>query len=107
VAQGKLKSNGIRIATKEDGFVKSVHDGRVIFSDWLRGFGLLLIIDHGDDYMSLYGNNKTLLKETGDWITGGEVIAHTRSSGSSKESGLYFEIRYKGKPKNPLKWLKR
>ena len=107
VAQGKLKSNGIRIATKEDGFVKSVHDGRVIFSDWLRGFGLLLIIDHGDDYMSLYGNNKTLIKETGDWITGGEVIAHTRSSGSSKESGLYFEIRYKGKPKNPLKWLKR
>lgn len=107
MAQGKLKSNGIRIATKEDGFVKSVHDGRVIFSDWLRGFGLLLIIDHGDDYMSLYGNNKTLLKETGDWITGGEVIAQTRNSGSSKESGLYFEIRYKGKPKNPLKWLKR
>jgi len=105
IAQGKLKSNGIRLATQENDPVKSVHYGRVIFSNWIRGFGLLIIIDHGDNYMSLYGYNKSLVKETGDWVRAGEVIAYSSQSQKNKESGLYFEIRKKGKPQNPSYWL--
>ncbi|OZG71781.1 metallopeptidase [Hahella sp. CCB-MM4] len=86
--------------------VKAVHHGRVVFSDWLRGFGLLMIIDHGDGYMSLYGFNQALLKDTGDWVNSGELIASAGNSGGQQESGLYFEIRHKGKPDNPAKWLK-
>lgn len=107
VAQGKLKANGIRIATKEDTPVNAIHYGRVIFSDWIRGFGLLLIIDHGEGYMSLYGNNKSLLKETGDWISAGETVAYAGASGGNIESGLYFEIRRHGKPQNPSSWLRK
>lgn len=105
VAQGKLRSNGIRIATKDEQDVKAVHYGRVVFSDWLRGFGLLIIVDHGEGFMSLYGNNKSLSKETGDWVRAGEVIAYSGDSGGQSESGLYFEIRRKGKPQNPTHWL--
>ncbi|WP_020407880.1 murein hydrolase activator EnvC family protein [Hahella ganghwensis] len=86
--------------------VKAVHHGRVVFSDWLRGFGLLMIIDHGDGYMSLYGFNQALLKDTGDWVNSGELIASAGNSGGQQESGLYFEIRHKGKPDSPTKWLK-
>jgi len=107
IAQGKLKLNGIRISTKENDQVKSIHYGRVIFSNWIRGFGLLIIIDHGDNYMSLYGNNKSLLKETGDWVRAGETIAYTHQSQKNKESGLYFEIRKKGQPQNPSLWLRK
>jgi len=107
LAQGKLRSNGIRISVKEDSPVKAVHYGRVVFSDWIRGFGLLLIIDHGEGYMSLYGNNKSLLKETGDWVRAGENIAYSGSSGGNSETGLYFEIRRHGKPQNPTHWLSR
>ncbi len=105
VAQGKLRSNGIRIATRDEQDVKAVHYGRVVFSDWLRGFGLLIIIDHGEGFMSLYGNNKSLAKETGDWVRAGETIAYSGDTGGQSESGLYFEIRRKGKPQNPAHWL--
>jgi len=107
VAQGKLKLNGIHIQTKENTPVTAVHYGRVIFSNWIRGFGLLLIIDHGDDYMSLYGNNKSLIKGTGDWVRSGEIIAYSSESNAKNESGLYFEIRKKGKPQNPSHWLQK
>ena len=107
IAQGKLKSRGIRIATKEDSPVKSVHYGRVVFSDWIRGFGLLLIIDHGEGYMSLYGNNKSLVKDTGDWVAAGDIISYSGNSGGSASSSLYFEIRRHGKPLNPNKWLRK
>ncbi|MDX1452053.1 MAG: peptidoglycan DD-metalloendopeptidase family protein [Oleiphilaceae bacterium] len=107
VAQGKLRSNGIRIATRDEQSVQAIHYGRVIFSDWLRGFGLLIIIDHGGGYMSLYGNNKSLLKETGDWVRAGDIIAYSGDSGGKQESGLYFEIRKQGKPQNPLHWLRK
>ncbi|KZY91925.1 hypothetical protein A3765_03565 [Oleiphilus sp. HI0130] len=106
-ALGKLRSNGIRIAAREDAKVSAVHYGHVVFSDWLRGFGLLIIIDHGDGYLSLYGNNESLLREAGDWVRPGEVLAYAGNSGGRSQASLYFEIRKNGKPQNPLRWLKR
>ena len=106
-AQGKLRSNGIRISSKEDAQITAVHYGHVVFSDWLRGFGLLIIIDHGDGYLSLYGNNESLLREAGDWVRPGEVLAYAGNSGGRSQASLYFEIRKDGKPQNPLRWLKR
>jgi len=106
LAQNKLKLQGIRISTKENAPVTAIHYGRVIFSNWIRGFGLLIIIDHGDKYMSLYGNNKSLVKEPGDWVRAGEIIAYSSASNKNEESALYFEIRKNGKPQNPLKWLR-
>lgn len=105
-AQGKLRSNGIRFATDENSPVKAVHSGSVVFSDWLRGFGLLLIIDHGNGFMSLYGNNRSLLKHTGDTVQAQDVVAYASAGTTDIESGLYFEIRENGKPQDPLLWLK-
>lgn len=85
--------------------VKAVAAGQVIFADWLRGFGNLLIIDHGKGYMSLYGNNETLYKQVGDILHGGDVIATAGSSGGNEDSGLYFELRHEGKPMDPAKWI--
>jgi len=85
--------------------VKAVAAGRVVFADWLRGFGNLLIIDHGKGYMSLYGNNETLYKQVGDTLKGGDTVAAVGNSGGNEDSGLYFELRYKGKPMNPMKWI--
>ncbi|MDD4946260.1 MAG: peptidoglycan DD-metalloendopeptidase family protein [Gallionella sp.] len=85
--------------------VKAVAAGRVVFADWLRGFGNLLIIDHGNTYMTLYGNNETLYKQVGDELRGGETVAAVGSSGGNSESGLYFELRYESKPLDPLKWM--
>jgi len=104
--EGQLRWQGVVIGAKEGQPVKAVHHGRVVFSDWLRGHGLLIIIDHGDGYMSLYGHNQTLLKETGDWIAPGETISTVGNTGGQTQSGLYFEIRSKGQPTNPAKWCK-
>ncbi|MCV6605320.1 MAG: peptidoglycan DD-metalloendopeptidase family protein [Porticoccaceae bacterium] len=87
--------------------VSAIHHGRVVFSDYLRGHGLLLIIDHGDGYMSLYAHNQVLLKETGEWVQSGEMISRVGSSGGQENSALYFEIRKNSQPRNPAKWLKR
>ena len=76
----------------------------MVFSDWLRGFGLLLIISHGDGYMSLYGHNEVLFRETGEWVLAGETIASTGQTGAATEPGLYFEIRSAGKPTDPQQW---
>jgi septal ring factor EnvC (AmiA/AmiB activator) len=103
---GKLKWDGIIITAKTGDPVHAVHYGRVVFSDWLRGFGLLLIISHGEGYMSLYGHNQVLYRETGDWVTAGEIIATVGDTGGQVESGLYFEIRNEGKPTNPQQWCK-
>jgi len=103
---GKLKWQGVMIKAPEGTDVAAISHGRVAFSDWLRGFGLLTIIDHGDGYMSLYGGNQSLYKEVGDWVEAGEVIASVGNSGGNKNTALYFEIRYKGKPTNPLKWCR-
>lgn len=87
--------------------VKSVAAGRVVFADWLRGFGNLLIIDHGQGYMSLYGNNETLYKQVGDVLRGGDTVATVGNSGGNENSGVYFELRHKGEPLDPLKWIAR
>ncbi len=103
---GKLRWQGVSIRAPEGSEVRAVSHGRVAFSDWLRGFGLLIIIDHGDGYMSLYGGNQSLYKEVGDWVEAREVIAAVGNSGGSSRSALYFEIRHNGKPVNPLKWCR-
>lgn len=104
---GRLRHHGLLIATKPEAEIKAVHYGRVVFANWLRGFGLLTIIDHGDGYMSLYGRNSSLLKSPGDWVKAGETIAIAGESGKDSRSQLYFEIRHDGKPQNPTRWLAR
>lgn len=84
--------------------VKAVAAGRVVFAEWMRGFGNLMIIDHGDAYLSIYGNGDSLLRQVGQAVKGGETIATAGSSGGSPESGLYFELRYQGQPIDPMKW---
>ncbi len=94
----------VRAAARQP--VLAVAAGRVVYADWLRGFGNLLIIDHGQGYMSLYGNNETLYKRLGDTIQTGDIVASVGNSGGNVESGLYFELRYKGSPFNPDTWIK-
>jgi len=77
----------------------------VVFADWFRGSGLLLIIDHGEGYMSLYANNQALLRDVGEWVTAGSAIATVGNSGGQSDAALYFEIRHNGKPVNPGPWL--
>lgn len=96
---------GLFIRTASGQAVKTVAAGRVVFADWLRGFGNLLIVDHGNAYMTLYGNNETLYKQVGDELRGGDTIASVGNSGGNIDSGLYFELRHKSKPLDPLKWL--
>jgi septal ring factor EnvC (AmiA/AmiB activator) len=103
---GHLKWRGLFIAGREGQDVISVSRGRVAYADWLRGFGLLLILDHGDGYMTLYGHNQSLLKEVGDWVEAGAVIASLGSTGDAPQPGLYFEIRYHGEPRDPMIWCK-
>jgi len=86
--------------------VKTVAAGRVVYADWLRGFGNLLVVDHGKGYMSLYGNNETLYKQVGDVLHGGDTIAAVGNSGGNAKSSLYFELRHKGYPMNPMKWIR-
>jgi septal ring factor EnvC (AmiA/AmiB activator) len=101
---GDLKWNGILIKAELGTPVRAVSHGRVAFADWLQGFGFITIIDHGDGYMSLYGQNESLFKQTGDWVQAGEVIATAGDSGGQPVTGVYFEIRSRGKPVNPSKW---
>ena len=99
--------SGVIIGAQRGSDVIAVARGRVAFSDWLRGYGLLLIMDHGDGYMSLYGHNESVYKDTGEWVEPGEVIASVGDSGGQNRPGLYFEIRHDGKPVNPVKWCDR
>lgn len=103
-SSGGLRWQGVSLRAPEGSPVRSIHNGRVVFSDWFKGSGLLVIVDHGNGYMSLYAHNQSLLKETGDWIKAGEAIATVGSSGGQTETALYFEIRHDGKPVNPNKW---
>jgi septal ring factor EnvC (AmiA/AmiB activator) len=104
-SDGGLTWRGLFIAAKAGDEVRAVAPGRVVFADWLRGFGNLLILDHGDGYMSLYGYNETLYKQVGQSIAGGDVVAAVGNSGGSADSGLYFELRHQGKPFDPLTWV--
>ena len=105
--QSNVKWNGVMIRAPEGRAVQAVSYGRVAYADWLRGYGLLIIIDHGDGYMSLYAHNQSLYKEPGDWVKSGEQIARVGTSGGQSEPALYFEVRLNGKPSNPLIWCKR
>lgn len=104
--EGEHENRGLLIATPNGSEVRAVSHGRVVFADWLRGFGLLLILDHGDGYLSLYGYNEALLKEVGDWVDANDVIATSGASGGRKTPGVYFELRYQGKALDPKGWLK-
>lgn len=102
-----LSTDGIFISSDSGKAVRVVHPGRVVFSEWLRGYGLLIIVDHGDDYLSLYGHNQSLLRNTGDWVQAGETISLTGSSGGYDQTGLYFSLRHNGKSFNPVPWLNK
>jgi len=104
---GKLRSRGVRIAAAAGTDVHAISGGRVIYADWFRNMGLLLIIDHGNGYMSLYGNNERLMKKPGDMVSKNEVIAKVGDTGGQQNTGLYFEIRRKGHPLNPSLWCRR
>jgi len=104
-AGGQLRWNGVVVSAPAGTPVRAVYHGRVAYADWLPGLGLLVIVDHGDGYMSLYGHNEALLKESGDWVTPGEVIAQVGDSGGQSENALYFEIRRDGEPVDPRPWI--
>lgn len=99
-----LSLDGVLLVAQEGEEVRAVYDGRVVYADWLRGFGMLLVIDHGDGYMSLYGHNEALLKEVGEWVAAGEVVALAGNSGGRDEPVLYFAIRRNGEPVDPATW---
>ena len=101
---GDLKWNGVLIKAPLGTPVRVISHGRIAFADWLQGFGFITIVDHGDGYMSLYGYSESLFKQAGDWVQAGEVIATTGDSGGQPVSGVYFEVRSRGKPVNPSKW---
>lgn len=105
-AGGTLKWDGVLIAAPAGTPVKAAREGRVIYADWLPGLGLLLVMDHGGGYMSLYGHNQSLLRRVGERVPAGEVIAEVGDSGGRGESALYFEVRRNGRPENPDRWLR-
>jgi len=104
---GSLTWDGVMISAPEGREVRAVHHGRVAFADWLRGFGLLLIVDHGDGYMTLYGHNQSLFKEAGDWVDVNEPVALVGSSGGRERAGVYFGIRHQGRAVDPARWCRR
>lgn len=106
-SQARNRWQGWLMKGYEGSAITAVHHGRVVFSDWLRGFGLLLIVDHGNGYLTLYARNQSLLKSVGDWVYQGENIATLGASGGFKEPRLYFEIRHNGIPQDPAVWLGR
>jgi len=106
-AGGQLKWNGVVLAANRGREVRAVYHGRVVFADWLAGMGLLVIVDHGESFMTLYGYNETILKNTGDWVAPGDVIATVGDSGGQAQTGLYFELRQGTRPVNPRQWVTR
>ncbi|SDK64056.1 murein hydrolase activator EnvC family protein [Microbulbifer yueqingensis] len=110
-AFGQRRANGITwkgitIRASEGVPVRAIHRGRVVFSDYLRGQGMLVILDHGDGYMSLYAHNQSLTRSLGEWVERGETIARVGNSGGLDHSGVYFEIRHRGKPQDPTIWCR-
>lgn len=100
------EAKGVFIRAPEGQPVRAIAGGQVVYADWMRGFGNLLIVDHGESYLSIYANNESLLKELGDAVAPGEPIATTGSSGGNEETGLYFEMRHLGRAFDPLRWVK-
>lgn len=102
----QLRWQGVLIEAPVGRHVRAISGGRIAFADWLRGLGNIIIIDHGDSYLSLYGHNQSLFKSAGEWVEAGDIIGSVGSSGGQTKPNLYFEIRKKGKPQNPTKWCK-
>jgi murein hydrolase activator len=100
----EITLDGVLLVAREGEEVRAVYDGRVVYADWLRGFGMLLVIDHGDGYLTLYGHNQALLKEVGEWVAAGEAIALSGNSGGRDDPVLYFAIRRHGEPLDPAVW---
>jgi septal ring factor EnvC (AmiA/AmiB activator) len=98
--------DGVVIGAREGTSIRSISHGRVVYADWLRGYGLLIIVDHGSNYLSLYAFNESLYKEVGDWVGAGETVATVGVSGGQQKAGLYFSIRKNGKPVNPVRWCR-
>jgi septal ring factor EnvC (AmiA/AmiB activator) len=105
--EGGVTWKGLFIKTDPGQAVRAVADGQVVYADWVRGFGNLVVVDHGGGYLSVYGNNETVLKQVGDNVTSGEGLATAGSSGGALESGVYFELRHEGKAFDPLRWVAR
>lgn len=106
-AAGQLKWNGVVLAAPRGREVRSVYHGRIEFADWLAGLGLLVIVNHGDGFMTLYGYNETILKNVGDWVAPGDVIATVGDSGGQAQTSLYFEVRQGSRPVDPRQWFTR
>ena len=102
---GSINLGGVTLRAKEGEPVRAIFQGRVVFSDWMRGFGFLLILDHGDGYMSFYGYNQSLLKEVGEWVGPNDAVAMAGSTGGRPDSALFFAIRHNGTPLKPLAWV--
>ncbi len=96
---------GIDIMAKEGDKIKAVFSGKVVYADWFKGYGMLIILDHNEGYYTVYGNASRLLVSSGDYVTKDHIVAEAGDTGISREGNLYFEIRYKGEPQDPMKWL--
>jgi septal ring factor EnvC (AmiA/AmiB activator) len=105
-ATAATQAKGIFIRAPEGRPVRAVAGGQVVYAEWMRGFGNLLILDHGEAYLSIYANNESLLKQVGEHVAFGEAIATTGASGGNEETGLYFEMRHLGRAFDPLRWVK-
>ena len=104
---GGVKWNGVVLGAQHGREVRTIYHGRVVFADWLAGLGLLVIVDHGEGYMTLYGYNESILTSAGDWVAPGDVIATVGDTGGQQRAGLYFEIRKGTAPVNPRGWVTR
>ncbi|MDR3353099.1 MAG: peptidoglycan DD-metalloendopeptidase family protein [Zoogloeaceae bacterium] len=103
--EGNAAWKGLYIRAPEGSEVRAVANGQVVYAEWMRGFGNLLIIDHGSGYLTVYGNNHALLKEVGEQVLGGETVGIVGNSGGEQDSGLYFELRHQGQVLDPMKWI--
>jgi septal ring factor EnvC (AmiA/AmiB activator) len=103
--EGPAGKKGVFIRAREGQPVLAVAAGQVVYAEWMRGYGNLLIVDHGEAYLSIYANNESLLKQTGDPVAAGEIVATVGASGGNEQSGLYFELRHLGKAFDPLRWV--
>lgn len=103
--QGEIRWKGVLFDSASGRPVSAIHQGKVLYADWLKGMGLVIVLDHGDGYMSLYGHNQALLKQAGDVVESGETISLVGQSGGQQSAGLYFEMRHKGNAINPSSWL--
>lgn len=102
-----IKWNGIMLAARDGEPVRAIYDGQIVYADWFKGFGQLIIVDHGQGYMSLYSHNSRLTRKLGEHIKANDIIAYAGATGGLSEPGLYFEVRYNGEPRDPLLWVKR